>query len=177
MFCFKRAWRVLFKTCFAIFFSAIKGLYSNQPGHSCKDIRDSGDSKGDGEYWIDPEKAGHPFKVYCDMTTDGGKLRITLEWYETANFLIPWKECTKLPQLPAEASFLCICPLIADKLRPNIVKVFVDPRGFAERGNERQTEKKKNKWKAMQVKVWENLDIVSQTYSETPRDVETLNVQ
>ncbi|XP_020618435.1 uncharacterized protein LOC110056322 [Orbicella faveolata] len=50
----------------------IKGLYSNQPAHSCKDIRDSGDSKGDGEYWIDPEKSGNPFKVYCDMTTDGG---------------------------------------------------------------------------------------------------------
>ena len=67
------------KRVLLFFFAAIKGLYSNQPGHSCKDIRDSGDSKGDGEYWIDPEKAGHPFKVYCDMTTDGGKLRITLE--------------------------------------------------------------------------------------------------
>ena len=55
--------------------AAIKGLYSNQPGHSCKDIWESGDSKGDGEYWIDPEKGGHPFKVYCDMTTDGGKLK------------------------------------------------------------------------------------------------------
>ena len=61
-----------------LFFAAIKGLYSNQPGHSCKDIRDSGDSKGDGEYWIDPEKGGHSFKVYCDMTTDGGKLRIMI---------------------------------------------------------------------------------------------------
>ena len=61
-----------------LFFAAMKGLYFNQPGHSCKDIRDSGDSKGDGEYWIDPEKGGHPFKVYCDMTTDGGKLRIMI---------------------------------------------------------------------------------------------------
>ena len=60
------------------FFAATKGLYSNQPGHSCKDIWESGDSKGDGEYWIDPEKGGHPFKVYCDMTTDGGKLRIMI---------------------------------------------------------------------------------------------------
>jgi len=59
-------------------FAAIKGLYSNQPAHSCKEIRDSGDSKGDGEYWIDPEKSGNPLKVYCDMTTDGGKLRISI---------------------------------------------------------------------------------------------------
>nr|XP_058964322.1 uncharacterized protein LOC131791033 isoform X2 [Pocillopora verrucosa] len=51
---------------------AIKGIYYNQPGHSCKDIRDSGYSVGDGEYWIDPEKNGNPLKVYCDMTTDGG---------------------------------------------------------------------------------------------------------
>ena len=56
-----------------LLFAAIKGLNSNQPAHSCKDIRDSGDSKGDGEYWIDPERSGNPFKVYCDMTTDRGK--------------------------------------------------------------------------------------------------------
>ena len=58
-----------------VFFSGVKGLNANQPGHSCKDIRDSGDSKGDGEYWIDPEKSGNPFKVFCDMTTKGGKFR------------------------------------------------------------------------------------------------------
>ena len=58
--------------------AVIKGLYANQPGRSCKDIRDSEDSKGDGEYWIDPEKTGNPFKVYCDMTTDGGKLMIMI---------------------------------------------------------------------------------------------------
>ena len=50
-----------------------KGLYSNRPARSCKDILDSGQSKGDGEYWIDPEENGNPLKVYCDMTTDGGK--------------------------------------------------------------------------------------------------------
>ncbi|XP_078348974.1 fibrinogen-like protein A [Oculina patagonica] len=50
----------------------IRGWYPQHPAHSCKDILDSGDSKGDGEYWIDPEKNGNPFKVYCDMTTDGG---------------------------------------------------------------------------------------------------------
>ena len=64
---FKFSIRTLF------YFVAIRGLYSHQPAHSCKDIRDSGDSKGDGEYWIDPEKSGNPLKVFCDMTTDGGK--------------------------------------------------------------------------------------------------------
>ncbi len=45
-----------------------------RPGHSCTDIRDSGYSKGDGEYWIDFEEGVNPLKVYCDLTTDGGKL-------------------------------------------------------------------------------------------------------
>ena len=34
---------------------------------------DAGESKGDGEYWIDPEKNRNPLLVYCDITTDGGK--------------------------------------------------------------------------------------------------------
>ncbi|KAL9957490.1 hypothetical protein ACROYT_G039128 [Oculina patagonica] len=37
---------------------------------SCKHILDSGGSRGDGEYWIDPGKSGTPLKVLCDMTTD-----------------------------------------------------------------------------------------------------------
>lgn len=45
---------------------------------SCKDIRDSGDFKGDGEYWIDPEKSGKPFKVFCNMTSDGGKFHVSV---------------------------------------------------------------------------------------------------
>lgn len=56
-----------------MFFVAIKGLYSHQPARSCRDILDSGDSRGDGEYWIVPEGRGNPLKVFCDMTTDGGK--------------------------------------------------------------------------------------------------------
>ena len=56
------------------FVTAKRGLNSCQPANSCKDIRDSGDSRGDGEYWIDPEKSGNPLKVYCDMTTDGGEV-------------------------------------------------------------------------------------------------------
>ena len=45
----------------------------DDPGTSCKDILDSGFSKGDGEYWINPGWSGDPLKVYCDMTTDGGE--------------------------------------------------------------------------------------------------------
>ncbi|XP_028516701.1 uncharacterized protein LOC114575626 [Exaiptasia diaphana] len=41
-------------------------------GHSCKEIKDLGESRGDREYWIDPGNTGQPFTVYCDMTTDGG---------------------------------------------------------------------------------------------------------
>ena len=48
------------------------GFVASNPGLSCKHIRDAGDSIGDGEYWIDPENNRNPFKVYCDMTTDGG---------------------------------------------------------------------------------------------------------
>ena len=59
-------------------FIAIRGLYSRQPAHSCKGIRDSGNSEGDGEYWIDPEKSEDPLKVFCDMTTDGGELRMMI---------------------------------------------------------------------------------------------------
>ena len=40
---------------------------------SCKEIGDIGGSKGNGEYFIDPAKNGRHLKVFCDMTTDGGK--------------------------------------------------------------------------------------------------------
>ena len=50
-----------------------RGWDFDDPGISCKDIRDSGFSKGDGEYWINPGWSGDPLKVYCDMTTDGGE--------------------------------------------------------------------------------------------------------
>ena len=55
------------------FIAATLGWYSYNPAQSCKDIRDFGFSKGDGEYWIDPGRSGNPLKVYCDMTTYGGE--------------------------------------------------------------------------------------------------------
>ena len=50
-----------------------EGLFPEFPGISCEDIRKLTHAKENGEYWIDPKATGHPFKVYCDMTTDGGK--------------------------------------------------------------------------------------------------------
>ena len=50
-----------------------RGWDSAHPAFSCKEILDSGNSKGDGEYWIDPEKSRNPLKVYCDMSRYGGK--------------------------------------------------------------------------------------------------------
>lgn len=42
-----------------------------------------GATTGDGEYWIDPQKNGDPLKVYCDMTTDGGKQIINVLYFLT----------------------------------------------------------------------------------------------
>ena len=66
---------------FFFFFFNTRGIgwESNRPANSCKHIRDAGDSRGDGEYWIDPENKGSPLKVYCDMTTDGGERQMYFE--------------------------------------------------------------------------------------------------
>ena len=42
--------------------------------NSCKHILESGTSVEDGEYSIRPMNGGESLKVYCDMTTDGGKI-------------------------------------------------------------------------------------------------------
>ncbi|XP_015755771.1 PREDICTED: uncharacterized protein LOC107335279 isoform X8 [Acropora digitifera] len=49
-----------------------KGSSPDFPGVSCKDIWKHTNAQKNGEYWIDPKGTGHPFKAYCDMTTDGG---------------------------------------------------------------------------------------------------------
>ncbi|XP_068733188.1 uncharacterized protein [Montipora capricornis] len=49
-----------------------KGSHPGEPALSCKDIRKTTNVRKSGEYWIDPKGTGHPFKVYCDMTTEGG---------------------------------------------------------------------------------------------------------
>ncbi|KAL9987399.1 hypothetical protein ACROYT_G001696 [Oculina patagonica] len=65
-----------------------KGSKYSVPGSSCKDILLSGDSEGDGEYWIDPAASGEPFTVFCDMTTEqGGWTLITRFLMRDANSL------------------------------------------------------------------------------------------
>ena len=68
------------RVCVLFYVTVKQGWYSRKPAHSCK-IRDSGDSKGDGRYWIDPENSGNPLNVYCDMTTDGGQICFFLKSY------------------------------------------------------------------------------------------------
>lgn len=50
------------------------GKAQDTAGTTCKQILDTGCSRGDGIYWINPNGAGtaDAFQVYCDMTTDGG---------------------------------------------------------------------------------------------------------
>ncbi|XP_068669916.1 uncharacterized protein [Montipora foliosa] len=74
-----------------------RGLYSHLPAQSCKDILDSGDSFGDGKYWIDPKKTGNPLKVYCDMTTNGGG------WLLISNIVM--KSSTPPTALPVKTSY------------------------------------------------------------------------
>ena len=64
--------RLAFISMHVLFSSIGKIGLRSQPANSCKDIRDSGNSRGDGEYWIDPEKTGNPLRVFCDMITDEG---------------------------------------------------------------------------------------------------------
>ena len=63
-----------FVFCLLFCLASTLGLYSSDPAHSCKEMRDLRLSRKDGKYWIDPEKNGNPLKVFCDMTTDGGML-------------------------------------------------------------------------------------------------------
>ena len=50
------------------------GQGQESSGESCKQIMDVGSSMGDGIYWVDPNggSSDDAFRVYCDMTSDGG---------------------------------------------------------------------------------------------------------
>ena len=62
-----------------VFLQHRKGSTLSVPGSFCKDILICGDAQGDGEYWIDPTSSGDPFRVFCDMTTDQGALKETMQ--------------------------------------------------------------------------------------------------
>ena len=51
-----------------------------------------GVSNGDGEYWIDPANDGKYLKVFCDMTSDGGKT--TTIFLASFKFLTLLRDCT-----------------------------------------------------------------------------------
>ena len=57
---------------FVFYVLALLGSVSFKAAKSCQHIIQRGESTGDGEYWVDPQGNGSPFKVFCDMTTDGG---------------------------------------------------------------------------------------------------------
>ena len=96
-------WHVLFLSLILSSFQMIilpfsyadkRGWDSAHPAFSCKEILDSGHSKGDGEYWIDPEKSGNPLKVYCDMSRSGGK-RMDFFWdtRTSTGVCLTWCSC------------------------------------------------------------------------------------
>lgn len=55
-----------------VIFFASDGRSADRAGLSCWSILGEGNSRGDGVYWIDPSGSGQAYRVYCDMTRDGG---------------------------------------------------------------------------------------------------------
>lgn len=51
------------------------GQDSCQVRRSCNDIIQNKESRGNGEYTINPGGRGE-LRVYCDMTTEGGKVLV-----------------------------------------------------------------------------------------------------
>ncbi|KAL9982667.1 hypothetical protein ACROYT_G004738 [Oculina patagonica] len=54
--------------------TARKGHVDSNPGRHCLDILDSGQSRGSGLYWIDPNggSTDDSFQAFCDMDTESG---------------------------------------------------------------------------------------------------------
>ncbi|KAL9982661.1 hypothetical protein ACROYT_G004732 [Oculina patagonica] len=54
--------------------TAGKGHVASNPGRHCRDVLNSGQSRGSGLYWIDPNggSADDSFQAFCDMKTERG---------------------------------------------------------------------------------------------------------
>ncbi|XP_022807177.1 uncharacterized protein LOC111344233 [Stylophora pistillata] len=57
-----------------VWLSVVIGLFATEPGRHCLDILKSGQSRGSGLYWIDPNggSTSDSFQAFCDMETNGG---------------------------------------------------------------------------------------------------------
>jgi hypothetical protein len=55
------------------------------PRTSCRDILASGESMGDGIYWITPPGAEDPIMIQCDMSADGGGWTLAASWHLADN--------------------------------------------------------------------------------------------
>ena len=79
------------------------GSTQARAGRSCKSILDNNLSRGNANYWIDPEggNTNDAFLVYCDMTSDGGaKLQ---DYYDLVPQLQPHVKVVSANQLVSMA--------------------------------------------------------------------------
>ena len=53
---------------------ALLGSIKDVPAGSCQEIKDKGDSTGDGKYWLNMKGSGNPLRFWCNMSGQGGKV-------------------------------------------------------------------------------------------------------
>ena len=53
--------------------TALLGSTQDVPAGSCQEIKNKGDSTGDGKYWLDLKSSGNSLEFECLMSGQGGK--------------------------------------------------------------------------------------------------------